>query len=190
MINTRIESNQANQPKPTSTDRQCGDCAACCEAMNIPALGKPAGVRCVHLISPSIEGKLAHHGPQSNHAEASQNTPCKSGDEAGRCSQYGCRPEVCQGFVCLWLRDKQNLFAAEDRPDQLGLIFNARTAGSSDSGQPRLVAQEVWAGASTSLASLKVIQRLSQFVEVSVVTMQEVDVHVVTTRNRGRAIGA
>jgi hypothetical protein len=28
--------------------RQCGDCNICCTAMKVPALDKPAGVRCVH----------------------------------------------------------------------------------------------------------------------------------------------
>jgi hypothetical protein len=65
----------------TTQVHACGNCAACCTHLLIPAgdVGpgaKPAGVRCVNLTS------------------------------AG-CRIYGCRPETCVKFSCAWLGDTE-----------------------------------------------------------------------------------
>jgi hypothetical protein len=57
----------------SETGRTCGDCSMCCKVMYVPELDKPDGVWCRHA---------------------------KPG--AG-CGIYETRPQVCRGFMCLWV---------------------------------------------------------------------------------------
>lgn len=54
--------------------RACGGCTACCTALHVDELHKPAGARCAHLRA------------------------------ARGCSKYEDRPPSCREFQCLWLR--------------------------------------------------------------------------------------
>lgn len=54
--------------------RACGTCNACCKALHIIELNKPAGIACQHL------------------------SPTKG------CGSYNDRPSVCHEYECLWLR--------------------------------------------------------------------------------------
>ena len=87
------------------TDRECGDCSACCVHLTIDQkeLQKPAGVACEHLAKPS------------------------------GCSIYESRPSVCRTWNCAWrilpwlddsLRpDKAGLIICVHRGEKFGLEF-------------------------------------------------------------------
>jgi hypothetical protein len=64
---------------------------------------------------------------------------------AGGCAVYDKRPGACRDFYCEWL---VGAFAAEDRPDRLGLLFvPTRFAGEAGAARQCLAAYEVWPGA-------------------------------------------
>ena len=54
--------------------RTCGTCTACCHALAVEQIGKPAFRRC-----PSLKF-------------------------AGGCEDYDARPDACRNFACLWLQ--------------------------------------------------------------------------------------
>lgn len=54
-------------------NRECGECHACCVYPSVPALNKPAGVRCEFLA------------------------------ERGNCSVYQSRPKPCRDYACAWI---------------------------------------------------------------------------------------
>ena len=88
--------------------RKCGTCPACCTAMHIAELDKPAGVKCKHL----VEGGCGIYP-----------TPEDPVDK---------RPVGCQIFSCLWMSGKGDV---NDRPDRVGAVltienfFNGNPSG-------------------------------------------------------------
>jgi hypothetical protein len=80
------------------TDRQCGDCVACCVRLGIelPDESKKPGIRCRHLAP------------------------------AGGCSIYQTRPTVCRVWHCLWRVRIELLDDA--RPDRCGVIFSVHSS--------------------------------------------------------------
>ena len=81
-----------NDPPPGDG---CGACTACCDAIGVPALGKPYYARCVHL---NIESKT------------------------GGCGIYATRPDECVKYRCayhLGLLGNRT----DRRPDQSGLLI-------------------------------------------------------------------
>lgn len=55
-------------------ERECGECSACCTALEVAPLSKARGVACVHLSSIAGAG----------------------------CGIYETRPDECRAFECLW----------------------------------------------------------------------------------------
>ena len=60
----------------SSPSRSCGSCTACCTAIGVQELDKPAGVRCAHL--------------RPRHAKP--------------CGIYEVRPPGCHLYACAWLQ--------------------------------------------------------------------------------------
>lgn len=70
------------------------------------------------------------------------NTPCAHQVGKG-CSIYAQRPDECRTYTCGWLA---GAFEGRDRPDRLGVVFDA--SGSPSSGDEIVVvAREVMPGA-------------------------------------------
>jgi hypothetical protein len=67
--------------------RKCGDCQACCKALPLTTIGKPAGERCRH----------------QSYARG-----CKIFGQFGR-------PTSCSVWSCMWLRDPQHPLPRPDR---------------------------------------------------------------------------
>ena len=104
-----------------SGKRQCGSCTACCTAMGVPELKKPAGAKCHHLLS-IVDG-------------------------AAGCSIYDRRPKSCRDFECVWL---QGSMSDEHQPNKTGVVFTTPGLNSrfeKATGLPALVAFEAWTGA-------------------------------------------
>ena len=79
-----------------SVRRTCGDCKACCIALPIEALNKPAGAACVHVQELRPVGA------------------------PGLCGRHTDLPAACAAFRCLWLEGD---LSGQDRPDRSGLIL-------------------------------------------------------------------
>ena len=120
--------------------RSCGPCTACCDALVIPELDKPAFSECPHAI-------------------ASGDAHCSGG-----CATYRDRPKSCSNFRCLWL---DGHLGDGDRPDELGVIFT--TAQHHQLGTlPMLI--EVRPGGAATPAVREAIQRLARQSHVIVST--------------------
>lgn len=138
--------------------RACGECRACCYVLGIKELvpEKPAYQHCTH--------------------------ECDKG-----CAIYEKRPEPCAGYYCLWLMEgKEDLVAEvtghlklpakgvpqllreEERPDKIGIIFEASAINSDESafekesGIPFLTAREGTPGAFEGYWGQKVLKRLTK----------------------------
>lgn len=69
---------------------------------------------------------------------------CTFQREGGGCKIYEARPPSCAGFRCLW---HMGLFEENDRPDKLGVMFDAATVTCEDGTQFHVPhAKEVWPG--------------------------------------------
>jgi hypothetical protein len=66
--------------------RKCGECTACCTALEVRELNKEAGEPCNQLL------QLGHG-----------------------CSIYNIRPKSCRDFECVWLQEKLPLDARPDK---------------------------------------------------------------------------
>lgn len=86
------------------SERSCGTCTACCNALAIEELAKPGFADC-----PNVQTHDAHG--------------------CAGCAIYDDRPGSCRDFQCLWL---QGHLREVDRPDRLGVIFT--TTGHPDLG--------------------------------------------------------
>ena len=64
--------------------RSCGECTACCTALGVKELNKPAGDSC-------------EKGIQIGHVQSTTNTIVG-------CSTYKSRPKSCRAFECAWLQ--------------------------------------------------------------------------------------
>lgn len=73
-----------------------------------------------------------------------EHTPCVHARGHGGCGVYASRPAECSAYACAWLSGSVNL-PAEDRPDRVGIIFDA--APALDGGKAIVVAREVRVGA-------------------------------------------
>lgn len=76
--------------------RACRQCSACCTTHAVPEIGKAEGARC-----PSVRPGWRP------------------------CAVYETRPQACRDFACLWLTTAGAPFADSDRPDLLGVVFDA-----------------------------------------------------------------
>lgn len=82
-----------------ASKRVCGDCTACCSAMAVPTIDKPAFTPCSRL-----------------------NTPETAPTARPGCNDYENRPASCRDFRCAWL-DGFPMTGSGDRPDRLGLVL-------------------------------------------------------------------
>ena len=79
------------------SDRTCDGCTACCKTMLVAEMDSPAGEWCCQC------------------------------DVGFGCKVHTLRPDVCRGFECSWLSDKNGtVFTEETRPDLLKAIFSAK----------------------------------------------------------------
>ena len=92
--------------------------------------------------------------------------PCAHQTEAG-CGIYGRRPDVCEAWDCLWIRDTIGLFSEAERPDRLGVFFSP-SAPDPETGRQKLYAHQVRSGAALEPAVRRVIERLQRYAAVEV----------------------
>lgn len=95
-------------PSPLVEGRECGGCTACCVALTIqePALSKPQGFRCRHLVAAAA---------------------------GGGCGIYPDRPTTCRTFHCGW---RQFRWVRETlRPDLSGVLIRRHREQARDTGQ-------------------------------------------------------
>lgn len=85
--------------------------------------------------------------------------PCPNLCASG-CSIYADRPEDCRDFACVWLVDDGRVFRNMERPDRVGILFDATQEGSK-LGQA-LIARPVRPGAFSELAAKKMIDKLAK----------------------------
>jgi len=135
--------------------------------MAVRALGKPAGVPCRHLVPMTISGKslLNEHHVEPN----------------GACGIYERRPDVCAGFVCVWLRDTIGLLTEDERPDRIGVVLTASSAGAD--GRQLMEIRELFRGASRTVRVRRLIERISKHVRVRVIAASEPHPMIVTRAN-------
>lgn len=84
------------------SDRRCGDCTACCTALGVPTLDKPAFSACSHLRS------------------------CPAG-----CAIYASRPAECASFRCGWLDGVGSNADRPDRSGVILSATDSRSLGIS-----------------------------------------------------------
>lgn len=133
--------------------RECGPCTACCTALSVDEIEKPAGEPCSQL--------------------------CSSGRG---CAIYRTRPEACRTFSCWWLaelsKDVDKMFKRklhrkppppalkpEDRPDRSGVLLHAASADSPflrRCGVLPIIAREVQPGAFDAPAGQAVVDRAAR----------------------------
>ncbi len=71
--NKKLGKKAARVARENMLSRSCGTCDACCTAKGVKELGKPDGVKCVHLVE-GVKG----------------------------CSIYASRPKACADWSCMW----------------------------------------------------------------------------------------
>ena len=81
------------------TERSCEGCNVCCKALAVPALDKPAGQACAHMVTDPNEKRR------------------------GACRIYATRPAECQAYRCLWL---SGFGPTRHRPDRSGLVLEGQ----------------------------------------------------------------
>jgi hypothetical protein len=89
--------------------RTCGDCIACCTYFKIEALEKNIMVHCPHAKLPGpVKPNMAYLSGAS---------------VEGNCRIYfeTTKPDICNDYVCLWLR---GYGGEEDRPDRSRMLFD------------------------------------------------------------------
>jgi hypothetical protein len=74
-------------------------------------------------------------------------------DKCGNCKINPTKPEVCKGYVCLWLAGYGD---EEDRPDRSGIL--ADTLHRIDNA---VECRPLWEGAVDSVAGMTAIRRIS-----------------------------
>ena len=111
--------------------RQCGKCTACCVLPRI-------------LGGEDMDGSILQGGKPGYE-------PCRHLCRSG-CSRYKDRPDVCQGFYCLW-RSGHIDGDERRRPDNLGLMFTMEQIG----GLWAVEAWELWQGAASDYPGRGVI---------------------------------
>lgn len=104
----------------------CGDCTACCTALAVADVNKPAGVPCPNLID-HVQLLMVRPGPF----------------RAAGCDAYDERPASCRAFECEWLKGNVGAGELVHRPDKSGALFVRQQLGFGEA----LVAFEAWPGA-------------------------------------------
>lgn len=84
----------------------------------------------------------------------------------GKCSCYDKRPSACRAFNCLWLRGALSSPDVSWRPDLSGVLLDAYL--SIPTGERRIVASEVWAGALDSEGMRELLAGLALFGQVAI----------------------
>lgn len=135
--------------------RSCGPCTACCSALVIEELDKPAFSRCPHEVT-----------QMPTEASGSSDQGC-----GGSCNRYATRPASCSNFRCLWL---DGHLTDADRPDRLGVIFTTTTHEQLGT-IPMLI--EVTPGRSRDTDIGHAVQRLTQKSPVLVLTAESGTLH-------------
>jgi hypothetical protein len=122
---------------PILQKRGCGSCTACCVALPILVLKKPAGVACKNL-----------------HSAAETLTGC---------SIYSERPVECSNFECVWVRDAAaealEVRGLRFRPDQCGVLFHIAGGGMPPN---TIIATEMRFGASHQGDGGKMLRKLAK----------------------------
>jgi hypothetical protein len=101
---------------PLITTRDCGSCSACCRAMAVPSIGKPALTGCRHVFHQLYTAEIIGDAAP----------PSRPGIDCG-CEIYASRPKECADFQCCWL---EGFFKPKDRPDLLGVVFSRSVRAS------------------------------------------------------------
>ena len=116
-------------------NRKCGECGACCDVLAVPGL-KEARTRCQHMKSCGTNRCRIHARPE--------------------------KPSACSGYSCMWL---DGHFQPGDRPDQLGVFFDAH----EQDGYFIVSAREIRPGASLSGRPAQLIDQMSTGMVVIVI---------------------
>lgn len=120
----------------TARGRECGGCTACCTALAVSEVAKPANSPCQHLLQ--IDAPTG----------------------GGGCGIYYTRPKSCEVYECLWRAG--NLHPEEYRPDRCGLIFNMLWEPGSPAERHRTaVCREVWPNAAEQEAGASLLRLLA-----------------------------
>jgi coenzyme F420-reducing hydrogenase beta subunit len=115
--------------------RKCGECGACCTVLAVQGL-KEAGVPCPHMKGCGTNRCRIHADPS--------------------------KPAVCAGYSCMWL---QGNFLASDRPDKIGVLFDANEVD----GYYLVTAREARFGAAAGTRAKDLIEKLAKGCAVVVV---------------------
>jgi len=86
--------------------RSCGECSECCTVVSVTSDS---------VFKPENPGVPIWHKPERQTCQFVNN---------GGCSIYECRPKVCRGFECEWLKGEQ-----VRKPSESGAVFFLNKSG-------------------------------------------------------------